>query len=193
MCFVYVLYSNRVLVSYYTRQPRLQLFWCGEAICWVSPALSQPVRSGRLHIGGHGVLYAQKWCILTYSFILCFALRAGALRACVGVHVYPAGNMAIGLCSFHPPGVGEFLWRLLCWFILLCGLVLLILHYPQRTWWQTVALVDWIVVEGVELLKVVVVLLTQPWRGHQEQRPLLFHKGTHRHRRDGDGQAGNRR
>lgn len=191
MCFVYVLYSNRVLVSYYTGQPCLQLFWCGEAICRVSPVLSQPICSGWLQTGCHGILYAKKWCILTYSFIFCFALRASALRACVGVHFYPAGNMAIGLCSFHPPAVGEFLWRLLCWFVLLRGLILFILHYPQRTGWQTVALMGGIVVEGVELLKVVVVLLTQPWWGHQQQRSLLVHKGTHRHRRDGDGQAGN--
>lgn len=155
----YVLYSNRVLVSYHTGQPCLQLLRCGEAICWVSPAFSQPVGSGRLQIGRHGVRYAQERCILAYSFVFGFGLRAAALRACVGVHFHPAGNMAVGLCSFDPPAVGEFLWRLLCWFILLRGLILLVLHYPQRTWWQAVALVGGIVVEGVELLKVMLILL----------------------------------
>lgn len=156
----YVLYSNRVLVSYHTGQPCLQLFRCGEAICRVSPALSQPVGSGWLQTGHHGVRYAQEGCILAYSFIFSFGLRAAALRARVGVHFHPAGNVAVGLCSFDPPAVGEFLWRLLCWFVLLCGLVLLILHYPQRTWRQAVALVGRVVMEGVELLKVVIVLLT---------------------------------
>lgn len=155
----YVLYSNRVLVSYHTGQPCLQLFWCGEAICRVSPGFSQPEGSGWLQTGRPGGRYAQEWCILTYSFIFGFGLRAAALRACVRVHFHPAGNVAVGLCSFDPPAVGEFLWRLLCWFVLLRGLILLILHDPQRTWWQAVALMGGIVVKGVELLKMVVILL----------------------------------
>ena len=155
----YVLYSNRVLVSYHTGQPCLQLFWCGEAIRRVSPALWQPVGSGWLQAGRHGVRYAQERCILAYSFIFGFGLRAAALRARVGVHFHPAWNVAIGLRSFHPPAIGEFLWRLLCWFVFLRGLILLVLHYPQRTRRQAVALMGRIVVEGVELLKVVVIFL----------------------------------
>lgn len=156
---VYVSYSNRVLVSYHTGQPCLQLFWCGEAVRRVSPAFSHPVGSSRLQTGRHGVRYAQEWCILAYSFIFGFSLRAAAVRACIGVCFYPAWNVAIWLCSFDPSAVGEFLWRLLCWFILLCGLVFLVFHYLQRTWWQAVALMSSVVVEGVELLKVLVVLL----------------------------------
>lgn len=104
--------------SDYTGEPGLQILPAERATCWVSPAVDQARRQGAAsRLAARGFCMARKG--VSFSLFHLFALWVTAVSACV-VHFQPVGNVTIGLGSFGPPAaVGEFLNRLLSWFVLL--------------------------------------------------------------------------